>query len=136
MFTLNHAYGGASPLPSNWLARIASVIARFWSRRRGERHARLTSAELQTLDEMMLKDSNLKRSVTAARPALRIAADFSVLGRIVRAIAAWRARARADAEAERSISCLARLDDHTLRDIGFNRADFYRKGMKPRCYDI
>ncbi|MBV8652144.1 MAG: DUF1127 domain-containing protein [Alphaproteobacteria bacterium] len=84
----------------------------------------------------MLKDSNLKRSVTAARPALRIAPDFSVRGRIVRAIAAWRARARADAEARRSLSILARLDDHTLRDIGFNRTDFCRKGMKPRCYDI
>jgi uncharacterized protein YjiS (DUF1127 family) len=72
-------------------------------------------------------------SVAAARPALGIAPDFSVLGRIVRAVAAWRDRARADAEARRSMFCLARLDDQTLRDLGLNRVDFYREGMKPRC---
>ena len=75
-------------------------------------------------------------SVAAGRPALRIAPEVSVLGRAVLAAAAWRARARADAEARRSMLCLARLDDHTLRDIGLNRAAFYCEGTKPRCYDI
>ena len=62
--------------------------------------------------------------------------ELSVLGRIVRAVTAWRARARADAEARRSMFYLARLDDHTLRDIGLNRAVFYCEGTKPRCYDF
>ena len=75
-------------------------------------------------------------SVAAARQALRTAPEFSVLGRIVRAVATWCARARADAEARRSMFCLARLDDHTLRDIGLNRVDFHRQGSQPRRYDI
>jgi uncharacterized protein YjiS (DUF1127 family) len=53
-----------------------------------------------------------------------------VLDRIVRAVAAWRARARADGEARRSMFCQARLDDHTLRDIGLSRVSFYREAMK------
>jgi uncharacterized protein YjiS (DUF1127 family) len=75
-------------------------------------------------------------SVAAARPALGVARDFSLLGRMVRAVAAWRARARADAEARRSMFCLAELDDHTLSDIGLNRAGFYHEGMRLRRYDI
>jgi uncharacterized protein YjiS (DUF1127 family) len=61
MFTLNHRYGDTSPLPFDWLARIASTIARFWSRSRRERHVRLVSAELQALDDRMLKDIGLQR---------------------------------------------------------------------------
>jgi uncharacterized protein YjiS (DUF1127 family) len=61
---------------------------------------------------------------------------FSLFGRVLRAAAAWYARARADAAARRSASCLARLDDHTLRDIGLSREDFYRVVTKPRGYDV
>jgi uncharacterized protein YjiS (DUF1127 family) len=134
MFTLNH--GDTSPLPFNWPPRIAPVIARYWSRIRRDRHARLMSTELQTLDDRMLNGIDLQGLVTAPCPALRIAPDLSVLGRIVLAVAPWRARARADAEARRSIFYLARLDDHTLRDIGLNRAAFYCEGTKPRWNDM
>ena len=61
MYTLHHRYGDTSPLPSDWLARIASAIAGFWSRRRQGRHARLMIAELQTFDEAMLKDIGIQR---------------------------------------------------------------------------
>jgi uncharacterized protein YjiS (DUF1127 family) len=61
MFTLDHQYGGMSPFTFNWLARIASAIARFWSRRRHERHARLMIAKLQVLDDAMLKDIGIHR---------------------------------------------------------------------------
>ncbi len=61
MFALNHRYGDTSPLPFTWLARIASTTARFWSHRRRERHVRLASAELQSLDDRMLKDIGLRR---------------------------------------------------------------------------
>jgi uncharacterized protein YjiS (DUF1127 family) len=61
MFTLNHRYGDTSPLPFDWLARIASTVARCWSRSRRERHVRLVSAELQALDDRMLKDIGLQR---------------------------------------------------------------------------
>jgi len=61
MFTLDHRYGDTSPLTFNWLTRIASTIARFWSRRRWERHARRMIAELQALDDAMLKDIGIHR---------------------------------------------------------------------------
>lgn len=61
MLTLHHRYGDTSPLPFNWLARIASTIARFWSSGRAKRHARLMSADLQALDDRMLKDIGLQR---------------------------------------------------------------------------
>src|ERR1700757_3948067 len=61
MFTLNHRYGDTSPLPSDWLARIASPIARFWSRSRQARHVRFMCAELQAFDDRMLKDIGLGR---------------------------------------------------------------------------
>jgi uncharacterized protein YjiS (DUF1127 family) len=61
MFTLNHQYGETSLLPVDWLARIASTIARFWSGSRQGRHVRLVSAELQALDDRMLKDIGLQR---------------------------------------------------------------------------
>jgi uncharacterized protein YjiS (DUF1127 family) len=61
MLTLNHRHGDTSPLPLDWLARIASTIARFWSRSRLERHVRLMSAELRALDDRMLKDIGLQR---------------------------------------------------------------------------
>ena len=61
MFTLNHRYGDTSPIPFDWLARIASTIARFWSLRRRVRHVWLISAELHTLDDRMLKDIGLQR---------------------------------------------------------------------------
>jgi uncharacterized protein YjiS (DUF1127 family) len=61
MHTLYHRYGDTSPLPSDWLARIASAIAGFWSRRRQGRHARLMIAELQTFDDAMLKDIGIQR---------------------------------------------------------------------------
>jgi uncharacterized protein YjiS (DUF1127 family) len=60
MFTLNHRHAD-TPLPFGWLARIASTIARFWSRGRRERHTRLMSAELQALDDRMLKDIGIHR---------------------------------------------------------------------------
>jgi uncharacterized protein YjiS (DUF1127 family) len=31
---------------------------------------------------------------------------------------------------------LARLDDHTLRDIGLNRVDLYREVLKPPRYGV
>jgi uncharacterized protein YjiS (DUF1127 family) len=61
MFTLNHRYSDTSPLRFDWLERMASTIARFWSRSRRERHMRLTSAELRGLDDRMLKDIGLQR---------------------------------------------------------------------------
>ena len=61
MFALNHRYRDTSPLPSDWLARITSTIARFWLRMRQDRHARLMSGELQALDDRMLKDIGLQR---------------------------------------------------------------------------
>ena len=61
MYTLHHRYGDTSPLASDWLARIATGIAGFWSRRRQGRHARLMIAELQTFDDAMLKDIGLQR---------------------------------------------------------------------------
>ena len=134
MFALNHDH--TSPLRFNRASRIASVIARVWSCSRRDRQARLMSTELQTLDDGMLNGIDLQESITAHCAALRIAPDFSVLGRIFRAVAVWRARARADAEARRSIFYLARLDDHTLRDIGLNRAVFYGEGTKLRCHDF
>jgi uncharacterized protein YjiS (DUF1127 family) len=62
MFTLDRQYGGMSPFTFNWLASIASTIARFWSRSRQERHARLMIAKLQALDDKMLKDIGIHRS--------------------------------------------------------------------------
>jgi len=61
MFALNHRYGGVSALPFDWIARIASTIASFWSRSRRERQMRLARAELQALDDRMLKDIGLQR---------------------------------------------------------------------------
>ena len=61
MFTLNHRYGDTSPIPFDWLARIASTIARFWSLRRRVRHVWLINAELHALDDRMLKDIGLQR---------------------------------------------------------------------------
>jgi uncharacterized protein YjiS (DUF1127 family) len=61
MFTLNHRYGDTSPLPINWLARMASTVARFWSHRCQEQHVRLMSAELQALDDRTLKDIGIYR---------------------------------------------------------------------------
>jgi uncharacterized protein YjiS (DUF1127 family) len=61
MFTLNHRYGDTSPLPFDWLGRIASTIARLWSRSCRVRHVRLMSAELHALDDRMLKDIGLQR---------------------------------------------------------------------------
>jgi uncharacterized protein YjiS (DUF1127 family) len=61
MFALNHRYGDTSPLPFDWLARIASTIARFWSRWHRVQHVRLMSTELQALDDRMLKDIGLQR---------------------------------------------------------------------------
>ena len=61
MFTLDYQHGDTSAAPVDWLTRIASTIARFWSRSRRKRHVRLISAELQTLDDRMLKDIGLQR---------------------------------------------------------------------------
>jgi uncharacterized protein YjiS (DUF1127 family) len=61
MFTLNYLYGETSPLPIDWLTRIASTTARAWARRRRVRHVRLMSTELQALDDRMLKDIGLQR---------------------------------------------------------------------------
>jgi uncharacterized protein YjiS (DUF1127 family) len=61
MFTLNHRYGDTSPLPFDWLARIASTIARFWSRGHRERHTRSMIAKLHALDDAMLKDMGIHR---------------------------------------------------------------------------
>ena len=61
MYTLHHRYSDTSPLPSDWLARVASAIARFWSRSRQGRHARLMIAELQMFDDAMLKDIGIQR---------------------------------------------------------------------------
>jgi uncharacterized protein YjiS (DUF1127 family) len=61
MFTLIYRHGDTSPLPSGWLARIASNFASFWSRSRRKRHAWVMSAELQALDDRMLKDIGLQR---------------------------------------------------------------------------
>ena len=61
MVTLIYRHGDTSPLPSGWLARVASNIASFWFRSRQKRHARLMSAELQALDDRMLKDIGLQR---------------------------------------------------------------------------
>ena len=61
MFTLDHRYGDTSPLRFDWLARIASTIARFRSRTRQARHVRRTITELKTLDDGMLKDIGLYR---------------------------------------------------------------------------
>ena len=61
MFTLYHPHGDTSPLPSDWLARIASTILRFWFRMRQYRHTRLMIAELRALDDRMLKDIGLQR---------------------------------------------------------------------------
>ena len=66
MFTLNHWYGDTPPIPFDWLARIASTIARFWSRRHRVRHVRLMSTELQALDDRMLKDIGLQRCQIAS----------------------------------------------------------------------
>jgi uncharacterized protein YjiS (DUF1127 family)/mannose-6-phosphate isomerase-like protein (cupin superfamily) len=61
MFVLNNRYGDTSPLTFDWLARIASTIARFLSRGRRVRHVRLMSAEPRTLDDRMLTDIGLQR---------------------------------------------------------------------------
>src|ERR1700760_307518 len=61
MFTLNHRHGDTSPRPLDWLARMASAMARFWSRGRPERHARLTIGDLQALNDTMLKDIGIHR---------------------------------------------------------------------------
>jgi uncharacterized protein YjiS (DUF1127 family) len=61
MFTLNDQYADTSPLPFDWLARIASIIARFWSDSRRKRYVPLISAELRALDDRMLKDIGLQR---------------------------------------------------------------------------
>lgn len=61
MFTLNHRYGDTSPRPFDWLARVASAIARFWTRSRQKRHERLMIAELQALDDRTLKDIGIYR---------------------------------------------------------------------------
>jgi uncharacterized protein YjiS (DUF1127 family) len=61
MFILNHPNGVTSPLTFNWPARIASTIAKFWSRGRRVPHVRLVSAELQALDDRMLKDIGIQR---------------------------------------------------------------------------
>ena len=60
MSTLIYRHGDTSP-PSGWLARIASNFASFWSRSRRKRHAWVMSAELQALDDRMLKDIGLQR---------------------------------------------------------------------------
>jgi uncharacterized protein YjiS (DUF1127 family) len=84
-------------------------------------------------------------SVTAPTPrrtsARRIDGDISylsILGRVVRSLSAWRARARIHAAERQSLSSLARLDDHTLGDIGLNRADLTarwlcRPGVGSKC---
>jgi hypothetical protein len=46
MFTLTHWYGDTSPPPFEWLGRIASAVATFWSHVHRMRHAQLMSAEL------------------------------------------------------------------------------------------
>jgi uncharacterized protein YjiS (DUF1127 family) len=61
MSTLIYRHGDMSPLPSGWLARIASSITGVWSRLRQKRNARLMSAELRALDDRMLKDIGLQR---------------------------------------------------------------------------
>jgi hypothetical protein len=61
VLTLNHRYGDISPSTFNWLARVASTIARVWTRRRREQHVRLMSSELQGLDDRMLKDIGIQR---------------------------------------------------------------------------
>ena len=61
MFTLISRRGDTSPLLSVWLAPIASSVASFWSRCCQKRHARLMRAELQALDDRMLKDIGLQR---------------------------------------------------------------------------
>jgi uncharacterized protein YjiS (DUF1127 family) len=61
MFTLKYQYGDRYPLRFDWLARIASTIARFWARWRRERLALLPSADLQALDDAMLKDIGVHR---------------------------------------------------------------------------
>ena len=61
MSTLTYRHGDTSPLPSGWLARIASGIAGVWSRCGRKRHAWVMSADLQALDDRMLKDIGLQR---------------------------------------------------------------------------
>jgi uncharacterized protein YjiS (DUF1127 family) len=72
----------------------------------------------------------------STRPANENTASLSVLRRVVRVVSARRARARADAAARQSLSCLTRLDDHALRDIGLNRVDLYREMLKPPYYGV
>jgi uncharacterized protein YjiS (DUF1127 family) len=72
--------------------------------------------------------------VAAARrtSARRIGGDIrhlSMLGRIVRAVSAWRARARTYVAERQSLSSLARSDDHTLSDIGLNHADLIARWL-------
>jgi uncharacterized protein YjiS (DUF1127 family) len=61
MFALHYPYVYVSVIAFGWLARFASAIARFRSRRRRARHVRLMSAELRALDDRMLKDIGLRR---------------------------------------------------------------------------
>jgi uncharacterized protein YjiS (DUF1127 family) len=72
----------------------------------------------------------------STRPANENIALPSVLGRVLRAVSARRARARAHAAARQSLSCLTRLDDHALRDIGLNRVDLHRKLLTPPYYGV
>ena len=67
----------------------------------------------------------------STHPANENTASLSVLRRLVRVVSARRARARADAVARQSLSCLTRLNDHALRDIGLNRVDLYGEMLKP-----
>ncbi len=62
--------------------------------------------------------------------------SLSVLDRAVGAVSAWRARGRADAAERRSLSCLARLNDHTLRDIGLSRTNLYGALPLRRPFDV
>jgi hypothetical protein len=101
MYTLNHRYGDISPRPFDWLARIASAIARFWSQ---QRHSRLMRAELQTLDDRMLgcfeiagsrvvyessslqrrvRDQRVARPTRAAHPCNCVAAGAAVLAHVM-----------------------------------------------------
>ena len=70
----------------------------------------------------------------STRSANENSAVRSVLGRVLRVASARRARARAHAAARESLSCLTRLDDHALRDIGLNRVDLYRQVLNPPFY--
>jgi uncharacterized protein YjiS (DUF1127 family) len=72
----------------------------------------------------------------STRPANGNTPNLFVFDRVVHVVSTWRARARTHAAVRQSLSCLARLDDHTLRDIGLNRVDLYREVLKPPRYGV